>query len=107
MGARAQDDDAEAEETDSAASDGSEEASLRSPYQPFSGRSALCPKCGDVLACEYRESGTAFHISSVIWYSKGSPEWLLRKCVDCGYRRPEMCADAYPETAFDVRYGKS
>jgi len=23
-----------------------------------------------------------------------TPEWILRACADCGYRRPEMCADA-------------
>ena len=64
-------------------------------YPPYSGDDATCPKCtvGTML--------THFEPVSTRWLHQGSrrlwtgaSEWLLRKCDNCGFERPEQCADS-------------
>lgn len=66
-------------------------------YPPFSGDDARCPKCTGALGKMYHPRHTRpwFEFG---WtdhrFDNNSPEWMLRTCADCGYRRAEMCADA-------------
>jgi hypothetical protein len=68
------------------------------PYQPYSGHSH-CPKCAGELDSRYMEAGTTHLSGTTVMFAPGHPEWMLRECFDCGFTRPEMCMDAYPETA--------
>lgn len=68
------------------------------PYPPFSGDDATCPKCGGGMDVRYQTAGTKF-IDGLGGVLGRGPEWLLRECTECGYLWPEMCRDAYPETA--------
>lgn len=68
------------------------------PYPPFSGDDTTCPKCGGGMDKRYMPAGTKF-VAGVSGVFGAGPEWLLRECFDCYYQWPEMCADAYPETA--------
>jgi hypothetical protein len=52
------------------------------------------------MGIQYQQSGTMFvHQGLMCFSGKPALDWLLRECVECDYQRPEMCRDAYPETA--------
>lgn len=68
------------------------------PYPPFSGDDTTCPKCGDSMSSRYQTAGTVFVPPDMMRFAEG-PEWLLRQCNGCDYQWPEMCRDAYPQTA--------
>lgn len=67
-------------------------------YPPFSGEGATCPKCGGSMGTRYQRAGTVF-VSQDLMRCGGGTDWLLRECLECDFRQPEMCRDAYPETA--------
>jgi hypothetical protein len=74
------------------------------PYPPFSGLDAVCPKCTCPFQNMYFPAGTVPVLpygdrapdGEILYAEKvgDGPEWLLRTCVACKYRRAESCADA-------------
>lgn len=67
------------------------------PYPPFSGDDVTCPKCGGMVGKSYQPAGTFCPPGSSIPRLGNGPEWLRRRCEDCCYAWPEMCADADPD----------
>lgn len=70
---------------------------VNAPYPPFSGDAKPCKKCGGRLAKQYFPAGTRMvnpysNFLSVI--RAEGPEWLMRSCVECGYKCAEACADS-------------
>lgn len=74
------------------------------PYPPFSGKDQTCPKCEGAMDQQYQEPGTVFAggevivVRSFIGKTNGA-DWMLRRCIDCDYSWPEMCADWDGKTA--------
>jgi hypothetical protein len=71
------------------------------PYPPFSGKKETrCRKCCGMMGCQYQSAGWQFNPEldpqrkDALRFTGNGPEWMLRICVDCGYRWPEMCVDA-------------
>jgi hypothetical protein len=68
------------------------------PHSLFSGAGARCPKCGaGLLRGKWMPKHTAPWLDfrwTEYKFSNDAPEWMLRTCVGCGFRRAEMCLDA-------------
>ena len=63
-------------------------------YPPYSGDDSACPKCATgTLASEYHVSTRWLHHGALL-VDPEATEWQLRRCYNCGFERPEQCADA-------------
>lgn len=64
-------------------------------YPPYSGDDSACPKCvGGTLSSDYQSPGTRWMHQGACQMRQGATEWMLRSCFNCGFERPEQCADA-------------
>lgn len=77
------------------------------PYPPFSGEGGVCQKCNEgPMLMDYQPACTRWAGQGQLLFAYDCPEWMLRKCAQCGFERPEMCGDAPTERShWEKLYG--